>query len=228
MTHPSNLHALAHCWSLRRAWAALRDTNTPDDGDAGTLRSWRPGTGGNTGGHGDPLGDAVVATVTQGTRHTQTAEIVREDVDQARWLATSALRHQGAPVGPALTMLTRVIVDLDPATAHEVGRYLHHADTTARRALRLDVDHLPLPGNPPCPACGVRMLRARRSNPDTDAWPVICAAGCRCTGQGCPCGMGVRVRGVDHIWPGATLNLTTGTEAPTTTSRRQQSGEPTC
>lgn len=210
MNHPSTLHALAACWSLRRAWAALRDTNTTTDDDAGTIRSWRPGTGGGHGsGHGDPLGDAVVATVSRGTHHTQTAEIVRESVDQARWLATSALRHQGAPVGPALAMLARVIADLDPATAADVGQYLDHADQAARRHLRLDTDHWPLPGNPKCPACGTRMLRARRSNPDSAAWPVICAAGCRCTGPACPCGMTMRVRGVDHIWAGATLNLNT-------------------
>ncbi|MFG1847794.1 hypothetical protein [Micromonospora carbonacea] len=213
MTHPSNQHAAANCWSLRRAWAALRDANTSDDGDAGTIRSWRPGTGGHGSGHGDPLAEAVVAGLTSSTRHARTVDTIRDNVDQARWLATSALRHTGMPVGPALAALTGVIDDLDPATAHEVARYLDRADTAARRALHLGDDHLPLPGNPRCPACGVRMLRARRSNPDTTAWPVICAAGCRCTGNTCGCGMPVKARNVDHIWQAAwaraTLDLNT-------------------
>jgi len=210
--HPHIPWALSNCWSLRRAWATLRDTETLPDGDAGTIRSWRPGTGGGHGsGHGDPLGDAVTASVSRGGSLTRVADTIREDVDAARWIATSALRHTGMPVGPALAVLTSVIPDLDPAVAGEVARYLDHADKAARRALRLDVDHWAVPSNPPCPACGVREMRARTSNPDSAGWPVICGAGCLCVGNGCPCGMVVRARRVPHIWPGATLEL----DAPT-------------
>lgn len=214
MNHPSNLHAAANCWSLRRSWATLRDTNTTPDDDAGTIRSWRPGTGGgHVSGHGDPLGDAVTASVSRGTSLTRIADTVREDVDQARWLATSALRLQGLPVGPALTVLTRVIGDLDPDVASEVARYLDHADKAIRRTLRLGDDHWPIPGNPACPSCGTRLLRARRSAPDSATWPVICGAGCRCTGGNCGCGMAVKARHAPHIWPASwardTLNLNT-------------------
>lgn len=221
VNHPSNLHAAANCWSLRRSWATLRDTNTAPDDDAGTIRSWRPGTGGGHGsGHGDPLGDAVTANVSRSTSLTRTADTVRNDVDQARWLATSALRQTGMPVGPALAVLTRIIGDLTPDVAAEVGQYLNHADHAARRALRLGTDHLVLPTKPKCPACGVRMMRARTSNPDSAAWPVVCGAGCQCTGNTCPCGMAIQVRRVAHIWPATwartTLNLDTIEQEATT------------
>lgn len=216
--HPANLWATSNCWSLRRAWAILRDTSSHPDDDAGTLRSPSAYGTRHGSGHGNGLADAVIAAIGRGTHHAATIDTVREDVDQARWLATSALRQQGMPLGPALAALTRVIPDLDPATAAEVARYLDHADQAARRYLRIDNDHLPLPGNPKCPVCGVRMLRARRSNPDTSAWPVICAAGCLCTGDTCPCGMTARPKRTPHIWPAAwvraTLNPdTTETEA---------------
>ena len=212
--HPNTLWAASNCWSLRRSWADLRDSNTAPDDDAGTIRSWRPGTGGGHGsGHGDPLGDAVTASVSRGSSLTRVADTIREDVDSARWIATSALRNTGMPIGPALVVLTRVIPDLDPAVAGEVARYLDHADKAARRALRIGNDHWALPTNPKCPACGTRMLRARRSNPDSGAWPVICTAGCQCTGNTCGCGMTVRVRRAAHIWPAGwardTLNLNT-------------------
>lgn len=211
MTHPANMHAAANCWSLRRSWSALRDANTLTDGDAGTLRSAAASSTRHASGHADTLADAVITQISRGSHYANTVDTIRDDVDQARWLATSALRQQGMPLGPALAALTRVIGDLDPATAAEVGRYLDHADQAARRYLRIDTDHLPLPGNPKCPVCGVRMLRARRSNPDSSAWPVICAAGCVCTGNTCPCGMTVRQKQAVHIWPAgwavATLNL---------------------
>ncbi|MEU7843934.1 hypothetical protein AB0B39_23575 [Micromonospora sp. NPDC049114] len=220
MDHPHNLHAAANCWSLRRSWATLRDSNTAPDDDAGTIRSWRPGTGGGHGsGHGDPLGDAVTASVSRGDTQTRIAETIRDDVDSARWLATSALRHTGMPIGPALAVLTRIIGDLTPDVAGEVARYVDHADKAARRALRLGDDHWPIPSNPACPSCGVRMLRARRSAPDSATWPVICGAGCQCTGTTCGCGMTVQVRRVAHIWPAAwardTLDLNTGDKEAT-------------
>jgi len=223
VTHPNTLWAASNCWSLRRSWATLRDASAAPDDDAGTIRSWRPGTGGGHGsGHGDPLGDAVTASVSRGDTQTRVADTVRDDVDQARWLATSALRHTGMPIGPALAVLTRVIPDLAPDIAGEVARYLDHADKAARRTLRLGDDHLPLPGNPPCPACGVRMLRARRSAPNSAEWPVICAARCRCAGTPCPCGMETPTRRVEHIWTATwgrarvTLDQTTGDMEATT------------
>ncbi|MEV2236685.1 hypothetical protein [Micromonospora sp. NPDC049891] len=206
--HPHNLAAAANCWSLRRSWAVWRDTNSSDTNDG--LRSTTYGHRGG-GGHSDPVADTADTT----TRRNHLAEQVREHVDNARWLATSALRHTGMPIGPALAALTNVIDHLDPATAHDVSHHIHQADTAIRRALRLGDDWWPLPGNPKCPGCGTRMLRARTSNPNRAAWPIICTAGCRCTGNTCPCPAVTKFRGTPHIWPGALLVGTLNLEATT-------------
>lgn len=199
--HPANHHATANAWSLRRAWAALRDTNTPDDRTP--LRSPVYGVIRALGGHADPTPTAAASP-----NHTRLTDHTREAINHAWWLLASATRHQPATTGPTLAVITQALPHLDPRTAADISSHLADADRRIRTALRLGDDHRPIPGNPPCPACGTRLLRARTSNPDTAAWPVICATGCRCTGTGCPCRMTTPVRGVEHIWPasyGATL-----------------------
>ncbi|MGC4891070.1 hypothetical protein [Micromonospora sp. DT227] len=209
--HPSNLWAAANCWSLRRAWAAARDTNTGDDTRDG-IRSPIWGNRTSAGGHGDPIGDTVTADVDHHAHTARTIDEVRANVDQAWWLLASATRNTPMPTGPALAVISRLVPAADPNTADEVAGYLDRADRALRRTLRLGDDHWPIPGNPPCPGCGVRMLRARTSAPDSSAWPVICAAGCVCLGDTCGCGMDIRVKRTVHIWPAAwarnTLDLT--------------------
>lgn len=58
--HPANHHAIANAWSLRRAWAALRDTNTPDDRTP--LRSPVYGVIRALGSHADPTPASELAT----------------------------------------------------------------------------------------------------------------------------------------------------------------------
>ncbi|MFI5833198.1 hypothetical protein ACIA5A_05925 [Micromonospora sp. NPDC051300] len=218
-THPATLWAASNCWSLRRAWAAARNTNTSDTRDG--IRSPVYGTRTSSGGHGDPTGDHIAADVDHHTNTARTIDEVRANVDQAWWLLASATRDTPMPTGPALAVMSRLIPACDPATAHEVTGYLDRADRALRRTLRLGDDHWPIPENPACPACGVRMLRARTSNPDSAQWPVICAAGCLCIGETCPCGMDVRQKRTVHIWPAAwatrTLDLT-ATEMEATTA----------
>ncbi|MFB9415657.1 hypothetical protein ACFFSQ_46770 [Dactylosporangium matsuzakiense] len=52
-----------------------------------------------------------------------------------------------------------------------------------------------------CPACSWRALRLRTESPNLAEWVAECArAECLCSGQGCPCGMTVRVAGRRHVW----------------------------
>ncbi|MEU7609536.1 hypothetical protein [Micromonospora sp. NPDC049204] len=220
MNHPSNLHAAANCWSLRRSWAALRDTNSAaaTAGDFDGLRSPLYGVRHASGGHADP----VPSLSSSGSRYGRATDIVRENVDQAYWLCASSLRHGALTTGPALAVIGKAIAGLNPSTAGEVARYLADADQAARRTLGVDSDYWgPLPGNPPCPGCGVRLLRARTSAPTSGDWPIVCAAGCLCSGMACPCGMADRTPRVAHIWDSAWARVTLGLDA---TAR----GETTC
>ncbi len=200
MTHPANLWAASNCWSLRRAWAAARNTNTSDTRDGIRSPIWGTHTGGTPGGHGDPVADTVTADVDHHAHTARTIDEVRANVDAAYWVCASAMRHGPLGTGPALAIVARTIGSLDPNTALEVAGYLQGADRALRRTLRLGDDHWPIPGNPACPSCGTRMLRARTSNPDSAQWPVVCAAGCVCLGDTCGCGMDLRQKRVNHIW----------------------------
>jgi len=109
-----------------------------------------------------------------------------------RWLGTT---------GYLLLALTVV----DPVTAGEVAAALRRCDAALRSVLRAERSLDPLPGSPPCPACGERRLRVESACPPP-ARVVVCEAGCRCTGElDCPCGMPVLDERVHHIWRPADL-----------------------
>jgi hypothetical protein len=198
-THPHVLHATAALWSLRRSWALLR-TAAQDhaDADGYSLPSaWHPGS--RSSGAGDGFATAVLTATSTSSHYTRLTEQVTEQAAQARWLVVSALRDR-AHTGPSLAVVAAGLPHVDPATAGDISRHLGQADTAIRRTLRIQPDHWPLPGNPPCPLCGVRLLRVQVSPSDSADWTVVCTAGCRCRGDRCPCGMAITAQGVRHIW----------------------------
>ena len=140
--------------------------------------------------------------------------LVDELTTDAAWIIASSLRRRPLLVyGHAWTLAARLLVDehpaiaylrvalpyAPPAVARDVLAVLDNEADTAWSTLRLDRPHTQVPDNPPCPACGTRMLRIETSGPRAD-WVVTCGAGCVCAGNGCPCGMPVRPEQARHIW----------------------------
>lgn len=137
-------------------------------------------------------------------------------VSDAVWILASSLYVRGArslvygpgwesaEAGPYQgrdAWLTMAIAHAPLDTGLEVIGILDAADAQVRAALRVDRQRQAVPGNPPCPSCGVRILRTETAATDQTTWAVVCTAGCRCKGTTCPCRMATRVRGVRHIWP---------------------------
>lgn len=205
MTHPHVLHATTALWSLRRSWPQLEraqkaaEAAAAETQDHGTLQAWRPGSG-HSGGPHDPLLAAVLDPPESRTVAwlADLAERVRQHAEQARWLALSNLRRQ--PDGNSLLgQIHTALSHVDPLTARDIAQELGAADRAIRRALRIPPQEWPI-WTPACPVCGLRQLHVQTAAPDSSEWTVICRGGCRCLGDGCPCGMPIRERGVVHIW----------------------------
>jgi hypothetical protein len=199
--HPHHLHALAALHSLQAAWPHLTDAAVrarqaaAEGGDLGTLRSQTYGTIGRTSGHGDPIGTAVersTARVTELDRYSDLELDVRCDFDV---LAAHVLDDQAA----TLTALLAAVPDLPPVLASMVADGVDQMDRRVRKLLRIGDDLQHIAGHR-CPHCDGAGALAIRTSAPVGQRPVICTLGCRCTGPGCCCGMGVQAAGVAHIW----------------------------
>jgi hypothetical protein len=205
VTHPHQLHAAAALWSLRRARRALTAATARENASvaisaASTLRSPRYGVRHGSGGHSDPIGDALATAADRADARARQLERLAERTNATlAWIA----QHVAAGHGDPLPRLLDAVPALQPGTALEVTRWAVEADERVRQALYLGPDRMPLVGVP-CPYCGTRRLEAQTSSWDRGCWTVVCAAGCTCTGPKCACGMPVRVLGVLHIWAATT------------------------
>ncbi|MEO3929252.1 hypothetical protein ABGB07_36185 [Micromonosporaceae bacterium B7E4] len=207
--HPNTLHALSAAWSLRqarqrldiaveveaRAVAAESRALAVADG----IRSSQWSTGRSRGGHGDPTGTAALTRVGPPEQAWPLAQLAAGTTSTLTWLADTLRLTAGPdPMWRILDSLPR----LHPGTAATVTSWLAEADEKIRTTLRLGPDERLLPGAE-CPACGRRPMTAHTAAPGPTDWTAVCAAGCRCAGQGCGCGMLVQVEGAVHIWPDA-------------------------
>lgn len=205
MTHPWHLHATAALLSLHAALTHLAAAQERvarvrwrlTDG----VQAWRPNSVLVAGGGGIANDGGLLAAASrdnpaapEAAYLASLAERALEGVDGARWLIFAAIRQM-----PHDWDSTRQAISLvDPGTARAMLAWLRPPDDAVRKALHLDRDEAPiLPANPECPNCTVRLLRLRPAS-----GMVVCTAGCRCRGDGCPCGMLVREQGVPHIWLG--------------------------
>lgn len=198
--HPWTLHATTALWSVRRSTAALHQCIASAALDAADgLHGQTYGSRHAVGGHGDGITTGL-AQLGQAAHWRHVDARAREHITQACWLARS---DTGQPRdGRDLhAYLADALPAANPATARDIADHLTAADAAIRRTLRVGPDHWPLPANPPCPTCGVRMLRAVTSAPASRDWTVVCTAGCRCAGNDCPCGMDQPTDRVPHIWP---------------------------
>ncbi|GAA2327437.1 hypothetical protein [Dactylosporangium salmoneum] len=104
--------------------------------------------------------------------------------------------------------LVAAIPGTPPGLCDQVERMLAEEDARLRSAMGLRPDSVPVPGAPPCPTCRERRLRVQTSAPSSARWTIVCRTDtCLClgdgdprAGDGCPCGMPIRARGVRHIW----------------------------
>lgn len=209
--HPQHLYATAELHSLLGAWPHLQGAvdaaraAAHDDGDLGTLQAWRPNTGGSGGGG---VRSVILDAVAESRRWSVVSAYERRQtgvVASAYWLAERlAPDLVDAPVPDVLRALLDLVPRLPPTTAGNVGRHIADEDRALRELLYLGTDRAKLTGVR-CPACRERRVEVRTSNPDLDARPYVCAAGCTCSGAGCPCGMTVPTVGVGHIWTRAEL-----------------------
>lgn len=205
LVHPHALHALTALWSLRSALAVLDDAiraaaeeRTHDDG----IRSPSVGTRHPSGLPSDPVAAAALLSGGLGGGIGDPYERLRNAIaGTIRWLAGRAAPGPGDPLGRLIAAAST----LPPAAAGHIAAWTAECDGRIRRALYLPPDEQALPGNPPCPACRVRLLRVRTSAPDRSAWTAMCGGRCICTGQGCTCGMPVLAAGSEHIWRRADL-----------------------
>lgn len=203
MTSPHHLHATAAAWSLNTALTHLDATAVTEAhaiaaeqaAAAEPLRSPLWGRRHALGGHGDPTGDAVLTVgITQ--RRNRYAELQADVIAQLDGVA----RHlPGLGAIDPLYRIRQHIPAMQPGTAAATTILLAKLDGRVRRQLRIGPDRRLLPGVA-CPACGRRPMYVQTSGPEP-AWTVVCAADCRCTGQGCPCEVPGAVEGVAHIWP---------------------------
>lgn len=222
MSHPHQLHAESSLWSLRAALRWLdehRETvliRRPQLGHrttrpktlaelqqhdqllrqeraeraAGSLRGLKPSAGSPS-----PVPPGILDLQRE-------VEEVLADVDQLL-----AYHHHRAPrhgPWPATTdswdRRAADLADTTPGLAATIGQLLSQVDARVRAVCGVGPDRWPVPLSPPCPSCGIRRLRVQHSPPDSRAWTLVCAAGCRCAGDTCPCGMPVLEAGVAHIW----------------------------
>jgi hypothetical protein len=201
MTHPHQLHVAAALWSLRRARRALtaavaRENASVAISAASTLSSPRYGVRHGTGGHSDPIGDALATAADRADARARQLERLADRTNATlAWIA----QHVAPGPGDPLPRLLDAVSGLQPSTAHQVTCWAAEADNRVRHVLYLGPDRMPLVGVP-CPYCGTRRLEAQTSPWDRSCWTVVCAVGCTCTGPDCACEMPVKVLGVLHIW----------------------------
>lgn len=200
VSHPHVLSATSAAWSLTAALAQLHDRARQEARDIAmevpaVLRSSSWGRRHALGGHGDPTTDAALSgtATTRINRYAVLLDGVTEHIGQMAgcWPDT---------VGDPLERIRAAVGVMRPRVAARTGEALEHLDGKIRRRLGILPDLAPVPGNPPCPACRLQMLRVQTSAPHPAEWTVICTAGCTCRGTDCGCGMPVRESGVPHIW----------------------------
>jgi hypothetical protein len=168
-----------------RAIAALADAA------ADPIRSPSWGRRHALGGHGDPVGDAIL-TIGTATRRNRYADLSHDVNDQLRQVA----RH--LPADGWLRPLDRIqaaIPAMSTRAAAHTTQLLDRLNDRVRRQLRLGggLDHL---RGVECPACQGRLVYAYTASPDT----VICRDDCRCAGPGCRCRLDGAVAGALHVW----------------------------
>lgn len=207
MTYPLLLHLRAVSWSLNAARGALavraREeaeqitaelANATDDG----LRSTVFGQRGGSGGHGDPVAGVALNGLDREPRDNVYERRARLTLDTLNYLADHPDVNAPGP-GDPLPRITAVIPRLRPAVAEVVWREMRDEDQRVRNLLRMAPHLWADPRLPECPHCGQRALYVQTAAP-SDLWTVVCRTECVCTGDGCACGMPVRVEGVPHIW----------------------------
>lgn len=197
MTHPWALTAIADLDALKASWTALAAARVRVAHialeEAAPVQAWRPRVQVSGGG-----GPSETPTVVEGgAAYAELAYIqdlegrASHAVDQTRWIILDALG-----ILPESWDTTRTLYAHLPANAaRSCTAWLRPPDQTIRKALHLGDDLTLAPGNPDCPVCTVRLIRQRPAS-----GLIVCDAGCRCTGDTCPCRMPVRDRGAPHIW----------------------------
>lgn len=201
MTHPHLLHYRAASWSLNASRGALHErareeaeqiaaetANTADDGLRSSVMGVRSG-----GGHGDPVSGVAISAL-RAPRPNRYALLADTVTSTLGWLADQL--HAPPASDPLLRLGS---LDIQPATAATVTRWITENDQRIRERLQLAPHLWALPGNPECPHCGMRTLYVQTAAP-SDLWTVVCRLECVCSGAGCRCGMPVRVEGAAHIW----------------------------
>lgn len=191
---PWALLAIAELDALHTAWNHLaaarvrvaRQALVVDDG----LKAWRPNPQ-QVSGSGSGSGESRSAAGSELDYLIGLEARASEAVDQCRWLVLDALKTLPPDWDATRTLFAR----LRPPEARSCIAWLTPADTAIRRALYLPDDERPVPGNPDCPVCTVRLIRVRPAS-----GLIVCTAGCRCAGEACVCGMLVKERGAPHIW----------------------------
>ncbi|WP_432050288.1 hypothetical protein [Verrucosispora sp. NA02020] len=217
---PHHWHATAAAWALQAARGTLTDharaeAAQNDSGGLSTydgLRSPVWGSRHALGGHSDPVGTLVLASGITGGQRVNEAATLADDITRRLALPAGHLPGDGDP----LDRITTAIPGMLPGTAAALTRLLVRLDDRVRMHLRIGPARRLLTGVE-CPACRHRLVYEQTLGP-TEAWTVVCAADCRCTGVGCRCGQPGAVEGVPHIWPrNAVIGAVAGaTPSPTT------------
>ena len=221
MTHPYNLAAVAAWWSLRESAPWIRATITAEayNGASGPARplsgaalrragqAWR-----------EERSDALRArlTVTDTSKALGDSPTpIRPVLLDAELVANQAQFDLLALIGEAAVErienatdprgvldirtlpIHEALRELDPWRAHEAAVALAYADRTVRDAVRVGPSQERHDGM--CPGCGTYGLVWETAGPGPE-WTVVCAYGCRCEGEACPCGVPERVAGTAHRW----------------------------
>lgn len=210
MTHPHHLHATANAWSLQVALDRLAELAAQERARAISeqlpaatcLRSPTYGTRHSSGDHGDPT-EATVTTPTRTFPEDHWRTLHDRATGRLRWLADQLPPAADRSVWEPLDQIRARLPWTLPGTAAVIARHLADDDRWIRQAVSLNDDLVLLP-DVACPRCDVRQIHVRTSAP-AGARVIVCQAGtdgtgCACTGEGCACGMPVRVEGVRHVW----------------------------
>lgn len=195
MIDPRHLHAVANLRSLRQSVDRLRLAAASEEiGASDGIQGWRPQTGRSSGGHGDSVSSTALADICP--RPNPWAGLLVRVGSTLGWLTSRV----GAPAGrDRIEGLELVLPRLAAPVAWDLARWVADLDREVRAAVEMYREDRPVPTNPPCPACGLQLLRMRVALAAKD-WDVVCGVPCLCAGEGCPCGMPVRPIGVPHIW----------------------------
>lgn len=202
MTHPHTLHAQAAAASLAASLVALEQSaraalDGAVDGSSSVREVSIPsqvfGRRTALGGHGDPTATAALGAWASGHPNPYAALLG----DMLRQLDQLAAHVPGAPGMDPVARIRQAIPGMRPHIAARTRQALQHLDGQVRRRLELPPALAPLPGNPPCRACGLQMLQVHTTDP---ARPVVCTADCYCRGDRCGCGIPGAAEGVQHIW----------------------------